>query len=49
MLVKNYTGMTFIQLTGMLLSVRKPNISDLTNSMTGAVKVVIDKHMPISS
>ena len=48
-LVKNYTGMIFVQLTGMLLSVRTPNITDLTNSITGAVKVVIDKHVPINS
>ena len=39
--------MIFVQLTGILLSVRTPNINDLSNSITGAVKVVIDKHVPI--
>ena len=31
----------------MLLSVRTPNINDLTHSITGAVKVVVGKHMSI--
>ena len=39
--------MIFVQLTEMLLSVRTPNINDLNNSITGAVKVVIDKHVLI--
>ena len=37
--------MILVQLTGILLSVRTPNISDLTSSITGAVKVVIDKQL----
>ena len=45
--------MIFVQLTGMLLSVRTPNYTyiyiynDLRKSITGAVKVVIDKHVPM--
>ena len=46
-LVKNCTGVIFVQSTGMLLSVRTPNINDLTHSITGAVKVVVDKHISI--
>ena len=40
-----------MQLTGMLLSVRTPNYiyiyNDLRKSITGAVEVVIDKHVPM--